>query len=233
LNLRPSGYEPDDLPGCSTPSQWVRLLSEPAFGHDVPGPVLCQLRRRTPSASVLDTTQLLDRGPFPTMLCPNRQVSGLLEQLPKLRLGSEAHGSICVQEGQPTKNRGFPGVLTIGNLREIGTNGDGRRTKVGTVGTPWNPNSAAALPRIRRLFRAATLTMRPHRSRHKSGPVARPYNLGRPELRIVAGNFRQPVRLGDLEFGDDELCSGTSEELLDQGGFLMSAQDRNVTRRAK
>ena len=28
----------------------------------------------------------------------------------------------------------IPGVLAISNLREIGTNGDGRRTKVGTVG---------------------------------------------------------------------------------------------------
>jgi hypothetical protein len=111
LNLRPSGYEPDERPGCSTPGQWVRLLSEPAFGHDVPGPVLCQLRRHTLSASVLDTTQLLDRGPFPTMLCRNRQVSGLLEQLPKLRLGSDAHGSICVQEGEPNLRKGRCQVL--------------------------------------------------------------------------------------------------------------------------
>ena len=39
------------------------------------------------------------------MLCRNRQVSGLLEQLPKLRLGSETHGSICVQEGEPNLRR--------------------------------------------------------------------------------------------------------------------------------
>ena len=27
LNLRPSGYEPDELPGCSTPRQyWFRLI---------------------------------------------------------------------------------------------------------------------------------------------------------------------------------------------------------------
>ena len=24
MNLRPSGYEPDELPGCSTPRQWKR-----------------------------------------------------------------------------------------------------------------------------------------------------------------------------------------------------------------
>ena len=38
-------------------------------------------------------------------LCRDRQVSGLLEQLPKLRLRSEAHGSICVQEGEPNLRR--------------------------------------------------------------------------------------------------------------------------------
>jgi hypothetical protein len=26
LNLRPSGYEPDELPGCSTPRQFSALL---------------------------------------------------------------------------------------------------------------------------------------------------------------------------------------------------------------
>ncbi len=29
LNLRPSGYEPDELPGCSTP-RWT--ICEPLFG---------------------------------------------------------------------------------------------------------------------------------------------------------------------------------------------------------
>ncbi len=31
LNLRPSGYEPDELPGCSTPRQCVRCLRACAF----------------------------------------------------------------------------------------------------------------------------------------------------------------------------------------------------------
>ena len=26
LNLRPSGYEPDELPGCSTPRGWVLVF---------------------------------------------------------------------------------------------------------------------------------------------------------------------------------------------------------------
>ena len=29
LNLRPSGYEPDELPGCSTPRQHQRRISAP------------------------------------------------------------------------------------------------------------------------------------------------------------------------------------------------------------
>ncbi len=32
LNLRPSGYEPDELPGCSTPRQGVRTGWDPAPG---------------------------------------------------------------------------------------------------------------------------------------------------------------------------------------------------------
>jgi hypothetical protein len=36
LNLRPSGYEPDELPGCSTPRQ-VRSEEE-AYGTDLSGP---------------------------------------------------------------------------------------------------------------------------------------------------------------------------------------------------
>ena len=33
LNLRPSGYEPDELPGCSTPRQWpVRQLPSAMAG---------------------------------------------------------------------------------------------------------------------------------------------------------------------------------------------------------
>src|SRR4051794_22796345 len=34
LNLRPSGYEPDELPGCSTPRQGVRIgmRGEPVTG---------------------------------------------------------------------------------------------------------------------------------------------------------------------------------------------------------
>ena len=26
LNLRPSGYEPDELPGCSTPREWMGVI---------------------------------------------------------------------------------------------------------------------------------------------------------------------------------------------------------------
>jgi hypothetical protein len=40
------------------------------------------------------------KGRFP-MLRRDRQFSGLIEQVPKRWLRSEAHGSICVQEGQP------------------------------------------------------------------------------------------------------------------------------------
>jgi hypothetical protein len=35
----------------------------------------------------------------------DRLVLDLLEQPPKLRLWSEAHGSICVQEGEPNLRR--------------------------------------------------------------------------------------------------------------------------------
>src|SRR3979411_2424832 len=34
LNLRPSGYEPDELPGCSTPRQFVGVVQQPGpFGR--------------------------------------------------------------------------------------------------------------------------------------------------------------------------------------------------------
>ena len=48
---------------------------------------------------------LFRRAAFPLALCSDRQVSGLLEQPLKLRLWSEAHGSIRVQEGEPTSQR--------------------------------------------------------------------------------------------------------------------------------
>ena len=39
MNLRPSGYEPDELPGCSTPRQYVFLFGESGdfirFGGDL------------------------------------------------------------------------------------------------------------------------------------------------------------------------------------------------------
>ena len=34
LNRRPPGYEPDELPGCSTPRYFVALSSAPLFYHD-------------------------------------------------------------------------------------------------------------------------------------------------------------------------------------------------------
>ena len=33
LNLRPSGYEPDELPGCSTPRRWAWPLWGFAVGR--------------------------------------------------------------------------------------------------------------------------------------------------------------------------------------------------------
>jgi hypothetical protein len=42
------------------------------------------------------------KGCLPMVLCRDWQVSGLLEQPPKFRLRSEAHGSIRVQEGTPS-----------------------------------------------------------------------------------------------------------------------------------
>lgn len=33
MNLRPSGYEPDELPGCSTP-RWCRVVGEEAMGGE-------------------------------------------------------------------------------------------------------------------------------------------------------------------------------------------------------
>src|SRR5581483_1390390 len=39
LNLRPSGYEPDELPGCSTPRQgWPRSRQDIANGFHSPPP---------------------------------------------------------------------------------------------------------------------------------------------------------------------------------------------------
>ena len=35
LNLRPSGYEPDELPGCSTP-RWMGGLSVPEVSNQIP-----------------------------------------------------------------------------------------------------------------------------------------------------------------------------------------------------
>jgi hypothetical protein len=37
LNLRPSGYEPDELPGCSTPRQgvWIGMWREQVTGWTV------------------------------------------------------------------------------------------------------------------------------------------------------------------------------------------------------
>ena len=34
MNLRPSGYEPDELPSCSIPRQLERSYSEPKFKMD-------------------------------------------------------------------------------------------------------------------------------------------------------------------------------------------------------
>ena len=34
MNLRPSGYEPDELPGCSTPRRYVPFLLSVRFGTD-------------------------------------------------------------------------------------------------------------------------------------------------------------------------------------------------------
>ncbi|MDN4002505.1 hypothetical protein QWY18_16730, partial [Escherichia albertii] len=31
LNRRPSGYEPDELPGCSTPRPWMRTILRSRF----------------------------------------------------------------------------------------------------------------------------------------------------------------------------------------------------------
>jgi hypothetical protein len=36
LNLRPSGYEPDELPGCSTPRQETRWLDNEKSEHSLP-----------------------------------------------------------------------------------------------------------------------------------------------------------------------------------------------------
>jgi len=46
-----------------------------------------------------------EKAAFP-ILCRDRQISGLLKQPLKLRLRSEAHGSIRVQEGEPIERRG-------------------------------------------------------------------------------------------------------------------------------
>jgi hypothetical protein len=45
-------------------------------------------------------------GCLPMVLCRDWQVSGVLKQPPKLRLWSEAHGSIRVQEGEPIRSEG-------------------------------------------------------------------------------------------------------------------------------
>jgi hypothetical protein len=52
----------------------------------------------------------------------DRQVSGLLEESPKLRLWSEAHGSICVQEGEPNLRR----PLAMNKLTDTRTTGSGK-----------------------------------------------------------------------------------------------------------
>ncbi len=35
MNLRPSGYEPDELPGCSTPRQFWPVTNQIVWGHIV------------------------------------------------------------------------------------------------------------------------------------------------------------------------------------------------------
>ena len=48
LNLRPSGYEPDELPDCSTPRRRHRLYTPPEAGH---GAVRRSATATTPSAA--------------------------------------------------------------------------------------------------------------------------------------------------------------------------------------
>jgi hypothetical protein len=55
------------------------------------------------------------RAVFPIVLCRDRQVSGLLKQPPKLRLWSQAHGSIRVQKGTPLPLR-LPTALSGGSV---------------------------------------------------------------------------------------------------------------------
>ena len=43
MNLRPSGYEPDELPGCSTPRQIVTICLKPKKGRFRPIPGLLAL----------------------------------------------------------------------------------------------------------------------------------------------------------------------------------------------
>jgi hypothetical protein len=52
LNLRPSGYEPDELPGCSTP----RPLGKPLCGFPVLRIRLCRMARRRNREAVMPST---------------------------------------------------------------------------------------------------------------------------------------------------------------------------------
>ena len=71
LNPRPSGYEPDELPGCSTPRREIYYVRSSFKAQSKTSPYAARLRRRTASFKILAWLQRSSSarpvGPIPVL----------------------------------------------------------------------------------------------------------------------------------------------------------------------